>query len=85
MLSGLFSGFMVGTWLEASVMALVAGAVGFFVVLRGVELCGARHPPGCVHRCGRRRTHRDQYPARRRNFLPSRRGSDRKMGPPGPT
>jgi zinc/manganese transport system permease protein len=35
MLSGLFSGFMVDTWVEASIMSVVAGAVGFFVVLRG--------------------------------------------------
>jgi zinc/manganese transport system permease protein len=35
MFSGLFSGFMVDTWVEASIMSVVAGAVGFFVVLRG--------------------------------------------------
>ncbi len=46
MLSGLFSGFMVGTWLEASVMALVAGAVGFFVVLRGSSFAAHAIPQG---------------------------------------
>jgi zinc/manganese transport system permease protein len=45
-LSGLFSGFMVGTWLEASVMALVAGAVGFFVVLRGSSFAAHAIPQG---------------------------------------
>jgi zinc/manganese transport system permease protein len=31
----MFSGFMVNAWLVATVVALVAGVVGFFVVLRG--------------------------------------------------
>jgi zinc/manganese transport system permease protein len=31
----MFSGFMVNTWVVASLVALVAGIVGFFVVLRG--------------------------------------------------
>jgi zinc/manganese transport system permease protein len=30
-----FSGFMVNAWAVASIVAIVAGAVGFFVVLRG--------------------------------------------------
>ncbi len=46
MLSGLFSGFMVGTWLQASVMAVVAGAVGFFVVLRGSSFAAHAIPQG---------------------------------------
>lgn len=31
----MFAGFMVNTWLVATIVALVAGVVGFFVVLRG--------------------------------------------------
>ena len=46
MLSGLFSGFMVDTWLEASVMAVVAGVVGFFVVLRGSTFASHAIPQG---------------------------------------
>ena len=46
MLSGLFSGFMVGTWLQASVMAVVAGTVGFFVVLRGSSFEAHAIPQG---------------------------------------
>ncbi|HUC14911.1 MAG TPA: metal ABC transporter permease [Acidimicrobiales bacterium] len=46
MFSGLFSGFMVNTWLEASVMAVVAGAVGFFVVLRGSSFEAHAIPQG---------------------------------------
>jgi zinc/manganese transport system permease protein len=45
-LSGLFSGFMVDTWLEASVMAVVAGTVGFFVVLRGSSFAAHAIPQG---------------------------------------
>ena len=46
MLSGLFSGFMVDTWLEASVMAVVAGVVGFFVVFRGSTFAAHAIPQG---------------------------------------
>jgi zinc/manganese transport system permease protein len=45
-LSGLFSGFMLDTWLEASVMAVVAGTVGFFVVLRGSSFAAHAIPQG---------------------------------------
>jgi zinc/manganese transport system permease protein len=45
-LSGLFSGFMVGTWLQGSVMAVAAGAVGFFVVLRGSSFEAHAIPQG---------------------------------------
>lgn len=31
----MFSGFMVNTWIVASIVAVVAGVVGFFIVLRG--------------------------------------------------
>jgi len=44
--SGLFSGFMVGTWVEASIMAAVAGAIGFFVVLRGATFAAHAIPQG---------------------------------------
>ena len=44
--SGLFSGFMVDTWVQASVMAVVAGAVGFFVVLRGSSFAAHAIPQG---------------------------------------
>lgn len=46
MFSGLFSGFMTNTWAEASIMALVAGAVGFFVVLRGATFAAHAIPQG---------------------------------------
>ncbi len=42
----MFSGFMVNTWAEASVMALVAGVVGFFVVLRGAAFAAHAIPQG---------------------------------------
>ncbi len=31
----MFAGFMINTWIVASIVAIVAGVVGFFVVLRG--------------------------------------------------
>ena len=37
---------MVDTWLEASVMAVVAGTVGFFVVLRGSTFAAHAIPQG---------------------------------------
>jgi zinc/manganese transport system permease protein len=46
MLNGLFSSFMVDTWLEATVMAVVAGTVGFFVVLRGSTFAAHAVPQG---------------------------------------
>lgn len=42
----LFSGFMVNTWIEATIMALVAGAVGFFVVMRGSTFAAHAIPQG---------------------------------------
>jgi zinc/manganese transport system permease protein len=41
-----FTGFMVNTWAEASIMALVAGAVGFFVVMRGATFAAHAIPQG---------------------------------------
>lgn len=46
MFSGLFTGFMANTWAEASIMAVVAGAVGFFVVLRGATFAAHAIPQG---------------------------------------
>ncbi len=46
MFSGLFTGFMANTWTEASIMAVVAGAVGFFVVLRGATFAAHAIPQG---------------------------------------
>src|ERR1700691_5201326 len=37
---------MVGTWLQGSIMALVAGAVGFFVVMRGSTFAAHAIPQG---------------------------------------
>jgi len=41
-----FSGFMVNAWLVASVVAFVAGVVGFFVVLRGSSFQAHAIPNG---------------------------------------
>ena len=42
----MFSSFMVNTWLAASMVAVVAGVVGFFVVLRGSEFVAHALPQG---------------------------------------
>lgn len=43
---GMFSGFMAGTWEAASIVAVVAGVVGFFVVLRGAAFVADAVPQG---------------------------------------
>ena len=42
----MFSDFLVNTWITASVVALVAGLVGFFVVLRGSSFLAHALPHG---------------------------------------
>jgi zinc/manganese transport system permease protein len=41
-----FSSFMVNTWIAASVVAIVAGVIGFFVVLRGSAFVAHALPQG---------------------------------------
>jgi zinc/manganese transport system permease protein len=41
-----FSGFMVNTWIVATLVAIVGGAVGFFVVLRGSAFVAHAVPNG---------------------------------------
>ena len=40
----MFSGFMVNAWIVATIVAVVAGVVGFFTVLRGSAFAAARDP-----------------------------------------
>jgi zinc/manganese transport system permease protein len=42
----MFSGFMVNTWTVATIIAVVAGVVGFFVVLRGSAFVADALPTG---------------------------------------
>lgn len=42
----MFSGFMVNTWLAASMVAIVAGVLGFFIVLRGAAFVAHAVPNG---------------------------------------
>jgi zinc/manganese transport system permease protein len=42
----MFTGFMLNTWIAGSVVAVVAGAVGFFVVLRGSAFVAHAVPHG---------------------------------------
>ena len=42
----MFSGFMTNTWLVATIVAVVAGVVGFFIVLRGSAFVADAVPQG---------------------------------------
>jgi zinc/manganese transport system permease protein len=42
----MFEGFMVNTWIVASIVAVIAGLVGFFVVLRGSAFVAHAVPSG---------------------------------------
>jgi zinc/manganese transport system permease protein len=42
----MFSGFMVNSWIVASIVAVVAGVVGFFVVVRGTTFAAHALPLG---------------------------------------
>ncbi len=42
----MFSGFMVNTWIAATLVAIVAGMIGFFVVLRGSSFAAHALPLG---------------------------------------
>ena len=42
----MFSGFMINTWVVATIVAVVAGSVGFFVVLRGSAFVADALPTG---------------------------------------
>jgi zinc/manganese transport system permease protein len=42
----MFSGFMINTWVVATIVAVVAGVVGFFVVLRGSAFVADALPTG---------------------------------------
>ena len=42
----MFSGFMINTWMAATIVAVVAGVVGFFVVLRGSAFAAHAIPNG---------------------------------------
>jgi zinc/manganese transport system permease protein len=42
----MFAGFMINTWIVATVIAVVAGCVGFFVVLRGATFAAHALPLG---------------------------------------
>jgi zinc/manganese transport system permease protein len=44
----MFSGFMVNAWTIASIVAVVAGLVGFFVVLRGSAFVAHAIPNGSL-------------------------------------
>ncbi|MBO0708608.1 MAG: metal ABC transporter permease, partial [Candidatus Dormibacteraeota bacterium] len=42
----MFSSFMLNTWVAASIVAVVAGGIGFFCVLRGAAFVAHAVPQG---------------------------------------
>src|SRR6202167_2549476 len=42
----MFASFMVNTWITGSIVAVIAGVVGFFVVLRGAAFVADAVPQG---------------------------------------
>ena len=42
----MFSGFMMNTWIAATIVAVIAGVVGFFAVLRGSTFAAHAIPNG---------------------------------------
>lgn len=44
----MFSSFMINTWIAATLVAIVAGVIGFFVVIRGSSFAAHALPMGCL-------------------------------------
>ena len=58
---GMFSGFMTNTWAVASIVAVVAGVVGYFIVLRGAAFVADAVPQGAFTGRGWRQPDRRQH------------------------
>ena len=84
MFNGLFSSFMLDTWVEASVMALVAGTVGFFVVLRGSTFAAHAIPQGAFTGAAGAALIGASTLLGVGVLSPPRRPGYRPLGPPGP-
>ena len=81
----MLSGFMVNAWVVAGIVAVVAGAVGFFVVLRGSAFVADALPTGAFAGRGRGEPDRRQHAGRPRRVLGPRRARHRLAGPPQPS
>ena len=81
----MFSGFMVNAWQAGTIVAVVAGVVGFFVVLRGSAFPAARHSQRGVRGRGRGQPDRAQSAPGARRLLPGRRARHRLVEPSGST
>ena len=62
---------MINAWTVASIVAVVAGVVGFFTVLRGSAFAAHAIPNGVVRGRGRREPGGRQHAARARRVLPA--------------
>ena len=77
-----FSGFMVNTWIVATIVAIVGGAVGFFVVLRGSAFVAHAVPNGSFAGAAAANLIGDQRADRAGRVLARRRARDRPARPP---
>ena len=73
----MFSGFMVNAWIVATMVAVVAGVVGFFTVLRGSAFVAHAVPQGRVRRRRGRVPARDQHLCRAGRIRRAERGGHR--------
>ena len=77
-----FSSFMVNAWIVGTIVAVVAGAVGFFVVVARLVVRRARAAQRLVRGRGGRGADRDQHVDRAGRLRVAGRARDRAAGPP---
>ena len=77
----MFSGFMVNAWEVASIVAVVAGIVGFFTVMRGSAFAAHAIPNGSFAGAAGADPDRRQHAPRPRRLLARRRYDDRPARP----
>ena len=80
----MFSGFMVNAWIAATIVAVVAGVVGFFIVLRGSAFVAHAIPNGAFAGAAGASAASDQHAPRPRRLRAARRARHRPARPPGP-
>ena len=79
----MFSGFMMSAWIVASIVAVVAGVVGFFVVMRGSAFAAHALPQSAFTGAAAGLAHRDQHRIRNGGFRPNQCPRDRLAGESG--
>ena len=78
----MFAGFMINAWATATIVAVVAGVVGYFVVLRGSAFPAHAIPNGAFAGAAGASPARHQHPHRPGRLLPPGRPRHRHARPP---